>query len=78
MASGRATWTDELVTRLLALKNQGNSNIDIAEQLGFSEEQVASKFYNMSQYTQVGVESNEPEHMHSLFALYQWLKLFTA
>ena len=43
MASGRATWTDELVTRLLALKNQGNSNIDIAEQLGFSVQQVANK-----------------------------------
>ena len=77
MASARANWTDELVTRLLALKDQGNSNIDIAEQLGFSEEQVASKFYNMSRYTQVGIESNEPEHMHSV-ALYQWLKLFTA
>ena len=77
MASGRANWTDELVTRLLALKNQGNSNIDIAEQLGFSEEQVANKLYYTPQYTQVGVESNEPEHMHSV-ALYQWLKLFTA
>ena len=55
---------------MLVLKDQGNSNSDIAEQLGFSEQQVVSKLFYMAQCTQVGVERNEPECRDSLFALY--------